>query len=55
MLSPRDALGNYTQGGASLMALWLRSYLAVQGTQVQSLIWEDSTCHGATKPEHHNY
>ena len=25
------------------------------GTQVQTLVWEDSTCHGATKPVHHNY
>jgi len=22
----------------------------MQGTWVQSLVWEDSTCHGATKP-----
>ena len=24
----------------------------MQGTQVQSLVWEDPTCCGATKPEH---
>ena len=28
---------------------------AVQGTQVQALVWEDSTCRGATKPVRHNY
>ena len=28
---------------------------ASQGTQVQSLVQEDPTCHRATKPEHHNY
>ncbi|XP_061062461.1 tetraspanin-8 isoform X3 [Eubalaena glacialis] len=26
-----------------------------QGTQVRSLVQEDATCHGATKPVHHNY
>ena len=25
-----------------------------QGTQVQSLVWEDPTCRGATKPVCHN-
>ena len=32
------------------MVQWLRTHLPVQGTPVWSLIWEDSTCHGATKP-----
>ena len=27
----------------------------MQGTQVQALVREDPTCHGATKPVHHNY
>ena len=27
----------------------------MQGTLVQSLAWEDPTCHEATKPVHHNY
>ena len=27
----------------------------MQGTQVQTLVWEDPTCPGATKPVHHNY
>ena len=26
----------------------------MQGTQVGSLVWEDPTCQGATKPTHHN-
>ena len=55
VLWPHDALRSYTQGGASLVVQWLRSYLTVQGTQAQSLIQEDSTLHGATKPEHQNY
>ena len=28
--------------------------LSIQETRVQSLVWEDSTCHGATKPRHHD-
>ena len=39
----------------SLVAQWLRIHLPTQGTRVQALIQEDSTCHGATKPMHHNY
>ena len=27
----------------------------MQGTQVQSLVREDPTCRGATKPANHNY
>ena len=34
---------------------WLRIYLPMQGTQVRSLVQEDPTCHGATKPISHNY
>ena len=37
------------------MAQWLRICLPMQGTQVQSLVGEDPTFHGATKPEHCNY
>ena len=39
----------------SLVAQWLRIHLPMQGTWVQSLVWEDSTCHRATKPVRHNY
>ena len=35
---------------SSLVVLWLRIHLPTQGTWVQSLVREDSTCHGATKP-----
>ena len=38
-----------------LVVQWLRIHLAVQGTQVRSLVQEDSTGLGATKPVHHNY
>ena len=41
--------------GASLVAQWLRIHLPMQGTQVQGLVREDPTCHGATKPVRHNY
>ena len=40
---------------ASLVVWWLRIHLLMQGTQVRSLVWEDPTCLGATKPVHHNY
>ena len=30
----------------SLVVQWLRIYLSMQGTRVQSLVQEDSTCHG---------
>ena len=41
--------------GTSLVVQWLRICLPVQGTQVQSLVREDPTCCGATKPVRHNY
>ena len=34
---------------------WYRRRLPRQETQVRSLVQEDSTCHGAIKPMHHNY
>ena len=37
------------------MAQWLRIRLPMQGTQVRSLVQEDPTCCGATKPVRHNY
>ena len=37
---------------ASLVAQWLRIHLPMQ---VWSLVWEDPTYLGATKPKHHNY
>ena len=39
----------------SLVVQWLRIHLPMQGTQVQSLVWEDSTCRGTTKPVCYNY
>ena len=41
--------------GTSLVARWLRIRLPVQGTRVRSLVQEDPTCCGETKPVHHNY
>ena len=41
--------------GTSLVAQWSRIRLPMQETQVRSLVWEHPTCHGATKPVHHNY
>ena len=39
----------------SLVDQSLKICLSVQGTQVQSLVWEDPTHLGATKPVFHNY
>ena len=39
--------------GTSLVAQWLRIRLPMQGTWVRALVWEDPTCHGATKPMHY--
>ena len=41
--------------GTSLLIQWLRIHQPRQGTWVQSLFWEDSTCCGAAKPMCHNY
>ena len=37
------------------MTQLLRIHLPVQETWVLSLIWENPTCHAASKPMHHNY
>ena len=44
-----------SQNQATLVGQWLRIRLPMQGTRVQVLVREDPTCHGATKPVHHNY
>ena len=41
--------------GTSLKVQWLRIHLPRQETQVGSLIQEDSTNCGTTKPKSHNY
>ena len=44
-----------TKRGTSLVVQWMiRICLPVQGTWVWSLVWEDSTFLGATKPVFHN-
>ena len=40
---------------ASLVVHQWRIHLPMQETQVRSLVWEDPTCHGATKSVSHNY
>ena len=39
----------------SLAVPWLGIRLPTWETKVWSLVWEDSTCRGATKPRSHNY
>ena len=48
-LSYKKLLGTY------LVGQWLGTRLPMQGTQVWSLVQEDPTWRGATKPMHHNY
>ena len=38
----------------ALVAQWIRIHLPMQGTQVRSLVWDDSTCCGTTTPEGRN-
>ena len=44
-----------SQFWTSLVAQLLRISLPMQGTRVWTLVWEDPTCRGATKPVCHNY
>ena len=39
----------------SQVVQWVRISLPMQGTRVRSLVWEDPTCRGATKPVYHYY
>ena len=39
----------------SLMVQWIRTCLLMQGTQIQSLVWEDSASQGATRPMCHSH
>ena len=45
-----EPTGVRSESGTSLVAQGLRICLLMQGTWVQSLVWEDSICCGATKP-----
>ena len=53
--SERTFLSLKKEFGASLVAQWLRIGLPMQETGVRSLVREDLTCRGATKPVRHNY
>ena len=53
-ISPQKCIKN-TSTGTPPVAQWLRICLPMQGTQVQSLVREDPTLRGATKPVQHNY
>ena len=44
-----------SQNRASLVVQSLRICLSMQGTRVRALVWEGSTCRGATRPVSHNY
>ena len=48
-------LGIRNVTGTSLVVQWIRICLPMKETCVQSLVQEDYTCHGATRPMCHNY
>ena len=50
-----NILSRESTTGTSLMAHLLRIRLLMQGTRVRTLVREDPTCRGATKPVSHNY
>ena len=50
------SIAMYTsQRWTPLVVHWVRVRLPMEGTQVQSLVWEPPTCCEATKPMRHNY
>ena len=51
---PERKSSKIKKAGTSLVVQWLRIHLPMQGTGVQSLVWEDPMCRGTTKPVHHN-
>ena len=53
-LSRWEMVSQFNFFWTSLVVEWIKICLPMQGTQVWSLVWEDLTCHGATKPESHN-
>ena len=50
-----EAKNLFSKNGTLLVAQWIKIYQPMQWSQVQSLVQEDSTCHGATKPICYNY
>ena len=54
LMSPRNTFKDIPRR-ASLVAQRLRICLTMQGTWVRTLVWEDPTCGGATRPVSHNY
>ena len=54
-LSLLTAIRSREKTRISLVVQWIRIHLAVQGTWIQSLVQEDSTCSRATKPRSHNF
>ena len=50
-----EKINKIDKPGTSLVVQRLRIRLPMQGTRVQALVWEDLTCHRATKPVRHNY
>ena len=54
MCTDSRAIKNEAFWGTSLVVQWIGICLPMQGTWVRSLVWENSTCLGATKQVRHN-
>ena len=50
VLQPADRTVTKHKPGTCLLIQWIRICLPIQGTQVRSLVGEEPTCCGATKP-----
>ena len=48
-------MGYWEYAKTSLVVQWIKIHLPMQGTQIWTLVPEDSTPHGATKSVSHNY
>ena len=42
-------------GGTSLVVQWIAIHQPMQRTWFRSLVWEDPTCRGSTKPWHRRH
>ena len=53
--NPCNTVQGQEKPRTSLVAQWQRICLPTQGIQARSLVQEDPTCLGASKPMHHDY
>ena len=54
-LNPSRNILQIYKHGTSLVVHWLKICLPMQGTWIRSLVWEDSICREAAKPDSRSY